>query len=76
MKIYKGYIVPIDYHKKYLPAIDFSVKHSFIPCGTLIGLYEILTYQLCDKDGEPLPEYENIQFSRDRHNRFFLECND
>ena len=72
--ILTGYIAVCN-DEKYLAGIDTSRKHNFFNTGFWIayGNREIKSYKLCDDNRETLPEFEHLQFSRDRHNRFYLE---
>lgn len=67
---YNGYIHLADAETahKYglIPAIH---KYRFGVCGELGNQY---TYQIVDDNGNPVPEYQHIQFSRTRNNRFLL----
>lgn len=75
MRIYTGYIhETIDGDAKYMQGIDLNAPHRFIHSGEWVAGSRIIgAYQLCDDHGDTLPEFKDLQFSKDRRNRFYLE---
>lgn len=74
---YKGSIYSKDlqdYGKKY----NLPEKALFVVNGFWIGYgnREISSYVICNENGDALPEYEHIQFSRDKKNTFYIETID
>lgn len=73
-RIYKGMIYHEAPHAAYLKGLNTYDFHFFTVSGFwTAGNREIASYNLCDANGEPLPEYKHIQFSRSRENMFFIE---
>ena len=78
MRIFKGYISLIsgevikENNLKLIPALH---KYNFRNNGQwLCGSRRVLSYVLCDENGDDLPEFESVQFSKDIHNRFYIEA--
>lgn len=74
-RIYRGKIYETEADKPYLADIDTKQDHIFSISGAWVSNSKtISSYQLCDANGEALPEFENLQFSRTRNNIFLLEA--
>ena len=72
-KIYRGWIMVAD-DEKYFTGINTNDDQLFVQTGEWAsGNRTIGSYQLCDCHGEVIEEFEHLQFSRTRDNRFFLE---
>lgn len=77
MKIFKGYISIVSAEvikENGLNLIHGLHKYCFRNNGQwLCGSRRISSYVLCDENGDDIPEFEEVQFSKDRHNRFYIE---
>ena len=63
-RIYNGYIHICDadtIHENGLHLIPALHKYKFCACGT-VG--DLLTYLICDSNGDYIPEFEHVQFIR------------
>ncbi|MBO5811386.1 MAG: hypothetical protein J6R32_11250 [Bacteroidales bacterium] len=79
MKIFKGYISIVcaetikENGLNLIPGLQMN-KYSFRNNGQwLCGGRKVSSYVLCDDNGDDIPEFEEVQFSKDRHNRFYIE---
>lgn len=76
-RIYKGFIFSDENDKNYLQGIDLNKSHLFYINGFWTSSNgKTSSYKLCDTNGEDLPEFEHLQFSRNKNNVFFLESVD
>lgn len=76
MRMYTGIIRPYDHtDAEYMQGVDLGTAHRFTQSGQWVaGSRVIGSYQLCDANGDPLEEFEHLQFSRSRRNEFYLEA--
>lgn len=75
--IYKGYIrftSDTEYDECKKAGIDCLGLLRFRNNGFWVaGSRRINSYVICDKNGDDIPEFEHIQFSKSRTNIFYIE---
>lgn len=75
--IYRGYIrftCDFEYEECKKVGIDCLGLLRFKNNGFwVVGTHQVNSYVICDENGEVIPEFEHIQFSRSRRNNFYIE---
>lgn len=77
-RVYQGKIVneDIEYLNDHGHDVKWNTLYYFTQIGENVGARTYGVYALCNSQGEVEPETERYQFSRSRHNQFWIEAID